>query len=256
LSKTTTKTFGITTAIAIAVVLTTLFVYLWGSGLNIKTEVYTEWLQFAISMLAGISIISMGRSIGTEIRQSRTWLWVGLGFIFWSLGMLAWAIVETTTGHEPAFPSYLDIGFMLMYLLIIIAFFFQLRAYKSIIKPTFGLIATILAVAIVYVAVIWVDLISNTGLALALHVYYTIGGIAVVTGSILMYNLTKSVSISRAWILLAISLFLITFNNSIYHLLEHLGWYDIGQWKLIDLMTIAGFLLSWIGATRLKDSFK
>ncbi len=252
----TNKGIGLTTVIGIVVVLVTIFVYLWGSSLNIKTEVYTEWLQFAISMLAGISIIALGRSIGIEIRQSRTWFLVGLGFIFWSLGMLAWAIIETVTHNEPAFPGVQDIGFMLMYMLIVVAFFFQLKAYKGIIKPTIGLFVTILCVIVLYVWVIWSDLFSNTGLSIGMHIFYTIGGIAVVTGSIVMYHLTRDVPISKAWLLLAVSLFLITFNNSLYHLLDKIGLYETGQWKLIDLMTIAGFLASWIGANRLKSSFK
>ena len=255
MEKTLNKKFWIMLAIGITLFLVTIFVYLWGSSLNIKTEVYTEWLQFAVSLLAGISIISLGKSIGTGIRQSRTWLMVGLSFILWSLGMFVWAVIETLTNNEPGFPGYQDIGFMLMYLLIIVAFFFQLRAYKNIIKPTLGLFAIVLVVVAAYIGLNWVELTSSTGLALAVQIYYAIGGIIVVVGSILMFNLTKSVKISHAWMLLAISIFLITFNNSLYNLLENLGLYNLGQWKLIDLMTIAGFLVSWIGANRLKDSF-
>lgn len=231
MEKTQNKNFWFRMATGIAVILVTLFVYLWGSSLNIKTEVYTEWLQFAVSLLAGISIISLGKSIGTGIRQSRTWLIVGLSFVLWSLGMLVWAVIETTTNSEPGFPGYQDIGFMLMYLLIIVAFFFQLRAYKNIIKPSFGLFAIVLVVIAAYIGLNWAALTSNTGLALAVHIYYAIGGIIVVVGSILMFNLTKGVKISNAWMLLAISIFLITFNNSLYNLLDNLGWYNLGQWK-------------------------
>jgi hypothetical protein len=143
-----------------------------------------------------------------------------------------------------------------MYILVITAFFFQLKSYSRVIKVTPGLVVGILALAGLYFWIAWSDVISNSGLSLAIHVFYLIAAIIVVSGSLIMWNLTRDVPISKAWLLLAVSLFMITIGLEVFHMLEHFDLYRLGYWHWIDMSIIIGFMVAWIGSNILRWNFE
>jgi hypothetical protein len=238
------------------------YIYLIGKDLKAMTY-FGDATQLLVALFAGISIpLLFGQKEYREKIHSLPWHFVGLGFLAWALGQAYWAFQEIVNGIDMGAVSYslADIGFILLYPLVIIGFVIQGRFLGKLKLPPWWILLLMVGFAGLMTFFSWNALTTEyaTGnmTAFILQIVYLLGDITIVVGSAVIAWNTRGGIISVAWSILLTSFIFFALGNQIYNFYDYSSaGYQTGS--LIDLSWILSFIIAWVGAnvfhTMLKD---
>jgi|GEM_PF-5815258 len=228
------------------VILLAIYVYFLGPRNVDSMIVFGDIAQLVTSLFAGVAMVyPLNKSI-FGVEQARPWRYIGAGFIAWGIGQAVWSFFEIVQRIEVPSVSWADIGFLLLYPLVFIGFYYQLKLYKKLKPPTFLLTLLLLFFVGGYLYLEWGAINSVVGFELFVRMLYIIGDIGIVVGAALIANSTRGGLVWWAWMPLFWSFFLFSVGNSTFDYLEHAGTYQTGS--LVDLSWIVAFVVAWIGA--------
>lgn len=204
-------------------------------------------VQLIAPFFAGFAIMLLfNPRIFGDTKRSLPWMFIGLGFLFWALGQLAYMYMEVFMGIEVPDPSIADIGYLLLYPFVFIGYFLQFRIFGRI-KITSVLFYTLIALFIgSYLYLEWGSLTSSTGILLATQIGYVIGDIGFVIGASIMAYTNRNGFLMWPWIILAASAAIFSYGNALYDFMSVSGTYQTGSF--VDLFWVIAFVVAWIGA--------
>ena len=144
-----------------------------------------------------------------------------------------------------------DIGFLLLYPLVIAGFVVQTRFLGKLKMPPWWLLLVLVGFAGLMTYFSWGALVTEYAnadkMSFILQLLYLIGDISIVIGSALIAWNTRGGIISVAWSILLTSFVFLAIGNQVYNFFAYsLGGYKTGS--LIDLTWILAFIIAWVGA--------
>jgi hypothetical protein len=204
-------------------------------------------VQLIVPFFAGFAIMLLfNPRIFGDVKRSMPWMFIGLGFIFWALGQLAYLYMEVILRIEVPSPSIADIGYLLLYPFVFIGYFLQYRIFGRI-KITSVLFYAMLSLFIgTYMFLVWGSLTSSTGINQAIQIAYIIGDIGFVVGASVMAYTNRNGFLMWPWIILAISASIFAYGNALYDYMSQIGTYQTGSF--VDMFWIIAFIVAWVGA--------
>jgi hypothetical protein len=203
-------------------------------------------IQLIAPFFAGFAFIFLFNPIifGDSTR-SMPWIFIGLGFLAWGFGQIAYTYMEVILNIDIPLFSIADIGYLLMYPLVFTGYFLELRLFRKI-KITWWILVALAVFAGSYIFLIWNSFINASGLVLASQILYTVGDLGLVGGAIIIAYTTRGGFVMWSWILLLISGIIFAYGNAIFDYLENAGLYSTGHF--VDLFWVIAFIVAWIGA--------
>lgn len=237
--------------IGFVTILVASYIYLIGN--NEKAMMYFgDATQLLIALFAGISIMALfGQKALSDRIHIASWRFVGLGFIAWAAGQIYWSYMEIVKSVDMGNILYskADIGFLLLYPLVIIGFITELRSLPKLKVPPWWVIAILFAFSGLMVYLTWgtlVGLQAESTMAFIIQLCYLVGDIVIVVGAAYIAWQTRGGIISAAWSILAASFAFFAFGNQFYNYFTNIKAYVTGN--LIDLTWIIAFIIAWVGA--------
>lgn len=239
------------------------YIYLIGKDAKAMTY-FGDATQLLVALFAGISIpLLFGQKEYRDRIHALPWHFIGLGFLVWALGQAYWAYQEIVVGIDMGNVAYsfADIGYVLLYPLVIIGFIVQARFLGKFKLPPWwvlllmvGFTALMTYFSFEAFKTEWAE--GNT-FSFILQLVYLLGDIAIVIGSAVIAWNTRGGIISVAWSILLTSFVFFAFGNQIFNYYDYSSIaYQTGS--LIDLTWILSFIIAWVGAnvfhTMLKES--
>ena len=231
--------------------------YIYLIGHDEKAMMYFgDSIQLLIALFAGISIMALfGQRSLQEIIHITPWKFVGIGFIAWAIGQIYWSYMEIVKGVDMGNPnilySWADIGFLLLYPLVIIGFITELRSLPKRKVPPLWVLAILLGFTALMVYLTWGTLVytqaTNT-IQFIIQLCYLVGDIVIVIGAAYIAWQTRGGIISAAWSILAASFAFFAFGNQFYNFFSNIEGNAYKTGNLIDLTWIVAFIIAWVGA--------
>lgn len=226
--------------------------------------VFGDATQLLIALFAGISIpFLFGQKEFRDRIQTQPWMFIGAGFLAWAVGQAYWAFEEIVKGVDMAAKSFsfADIGFLLLYPLVITGFIIQRRRLGKIKMPPWWLVVSLVVFSGAMVYLTWGTLVESYGsgdtLWFVSQLLYLLGDITIVIGCALVAWRTRGGIVSTAWTILLASFTVFAFGNQFYNYYNTLLGNNYKTGNLIDLTWILAFIIAWVGAnvfhTMLKD---
>lgn len=204
-------------------------------------------VQLIAPFFAGFAIIFLfNPRIFGDSERAKPWLFIGLGLLAWALGQLAYTYMEVFQGIEVPDISYADIGFLLLYVFVIIGYVVQFKLFGRFKVPSTLFHLLLLAFIGCYLYLEWGSLTSAAGLGLAIQIAYVVGDIIFVLGAAMLAYTNRNGFLMWPWIILAVSAFLFAFGNALFDFLSLQDLYVTGSF--VDLFWVTAFIIAWIGA--------
>ena len=198
------------------------------------------------NVVIGAGLVCVAR--GVLRRQERVaWILVGVAVLAWGIGDTVWTF--TVAGDaDPPFPSYADIGFLLVYPPAYVGLVLMLRARVARLHTSLWLDGVIggLAVAAVGTAVVFQAVLKMTGgspAAVATNLAYPLADLTLI--ALVVWALgVVGWRPGRAWGLIAAGLLVFSISDCLYLYETAVGSYVYGS--ATDLGWVAGgLLLAW-----------
>ena len=179
--------------------------------------------------------------------QRRTWLWIGAGCASFFAGQLYWTFYDVVRGAPPSYPSPADIGFLGIYVCLILGITTLVRgqptrrADPELVLDT--LLVTFTAGALVYEFFLAPLITVGAGrsmLGLWASVGWSIGGVAVLW-VVLIQMLRRTVFPLATAALVLPGVVVVAIGNLVYAVVALRGTYEVG--RPLDLTWDAGLLM-------------
>lgn len=235
------------------IILATALIYFVFNLSDTFKDIYSNTTQLVVSFVAGLSLISIYFSDNNNRKVNTIWLFVGLGFVCWSLGQGIWMYHYFTFGESP-YIFWNDAFFLISKLFVIFGLFLQTKRYGKLVLPPTSLILLLALFTAGYFYLTFNTLLEPNAFYVVLQALYILGDITLVVWSSLVAWTTREGIVAIPWTLFAIAFVIYSLSNTFFDFLSNLGVYLAGGWP--DLGWISSFVIVWIGANIYRLIFK
>lgn len=236
----------------IIILATALIYFVFNLSDTIK-DIYSNTTQLVVSLGAGISLISIFFSDSNNRQVNTVWLFVGLGFVCWSLGQGIWMYYYFTFGESP-YIFWNDAFFLVSKLFVIAGLYLQTKRYGRLTMPPIFMFILLLLFTSGMIYLSHKTLLEPDAFYVFLQVLFILGDIILVVWSTLVAWTTREGIVAIPWTLIAIAYFIYSLSNTFFDFLSSNGIYMPGG--MSDLGWISSFVIVWIGANIYRLIFK